>query len=175
MRERRMLRIHQHREKLQIVAERRTGREPTQPCRAPRKHELAIGQTDAGYRRLSESFDLTRFEDSLRHGASLEDIHPSSPQPRQRSSAFAQALFGLDALADLAEPRAMVLPRPTGRNHAARHGADRSLDPDSGIDVNDDGEDQHEREKGMRQSGESNHADGKKPREIHSPAHGTRY
>jgi hypothetical protein len=67
MRERCMLRVHQHREESQIIAERRTFRELTQPRRAPRKRELAIGQTDAGYRRFSEGFDLTGFEDSLRH------------------------------------------------------------------------------------------------------------
>src|SRR5258708_13939986 len=101
MRERSMLRVHQHREELQIIAERRARREFAQPYRAPRKHELAIGQTDAGYRRLRESFDLTGFEDSLRHGASLEDIPPSSPHARQPPSAFAHALLGLDALGDL--------------------------------------------------------------------------
>src|ERR1700737_2979396 len=90
MRERSVLRVHQRREELQIIAERRTCRELTQPHRAPRKYQLAIGQTNARDRRLSEGFDLTRFEDSLRHWASLEDIQLSSAQPQQRSSAFAQ-------------------------------------------------------------------------------------
>src|SRR6266404_6058597 len=71
MRERSVLRVHQRREELQIITERRTCRELTQPRRAPRKYRLAVGQTDAGYRRLREGFDLTRFEDSLRHWASL--------------------------------------------------------------------------------------------------------
>src|SRR5229473_4461971 len=108
-----MLRVHQHREELQIIAERRTYRELTQPRRAPRKCERAIGQTNARDRRLSEGFDLTGFEDSLRHWASLEDVQLSSPQPRQRSSAFARAraapgLLGVHALAGLAKPCAVV-------------------------------------------------------------------
>src|SRR5258706_13831298 len=166
MRERSVLRVHQRREEPQIIAERRTCRELTQPRRAPRKYRLAIGQTDAGYRRLREGFDLTRFEDSLCHWASLEDMPQSSPQPRQRSSAFAsaraaQGLLGVHPLADLAKPCAVVLPRPTGRNPAARHRANGTLDPDAGIDVNDDGADQDERQKGVQQSGGTNRTDGK--------------
>src|SRR5712664_1341950 len=66
----------------------------------------------------------------------------SEPRP----ALLRKALFGLDALADLAQPRAMMLPRPTGRHPAARHGANRSFDPDPGVNVHDDGEDQDERE-----------------------------
>src|SRR5229473_8363581 len=91
-----MLRVHQHREELQIIAERRTYRELTQPRRAPRKCERAIGQSNARDRRLSEGFDLTGFEDSLRHWASLGAcLSTSSPQPRQRSSAFGNPCAGL--------------------------------------------------------------------------------
>jgi hypothetical protein len=61
MRERRMLGVHQHSEELKIIAERRAYREPAQPCGAPREHELAVRQTDAGYRSLCEGFDLTGF------------------------------------------------------------------------------------------------------------------
>src|SRR5712672_1695324 len=89
--------------------------------------------------------------------------HPRR-NPEKGPALLRKALFGLDTLADLAEPGTMVLPRPPGRNHTARHGANRSLDPDAGIDVNDDGSNQDEPEKGVQQSGGANHADGKELR-----------
>src|SRR6202051_3395021 len=91
--------------------------------------------------------------------------------PGKGPALLRKALFGLDALAGLAEPRAMMLPGPTRRNPAARHRANRSFDPDPGVDVHDDGEDQDEREKGVQQIGDTNHSDGKEPREIDAPYH----
>ncbi|MNO98570.1 hypothetical protein D3C76_903180 [compost metagenome] len=38
----------------------------------------------------------------------------------------------------------MVLARPGAADPAMQHGADRALDPDTGVDVHDDAEDQHE-------------------------------
>ena len=68
IRQRGMLRIHEYREESQIIADRRIRSELTQPRRTPRKYEPAIRQANTGYRRLSEGFDLSGFEDSLRHG-----------------------------------------------------------------------------------------------------------
>src|ERR1700730_2035884 len=79
------------------------------------------------------------------------------------------ALLGVDALVDLAEPCPMVLPRPTRRHPAARHGSYRSFHPDAGIDVDDDRGDQDEREKSVQQSPGPDHTDGKERREQDPP------
>ena len=47
--------------------------------------------TGSGNRALGEGFDLSRFENALRHGGPLEEIELSSPQPGQRSSGFVVA------------------------------------------------------------------------------------
>ena len=57
-----MLRLDQHGEESQIIADRRVRRELTQPCCAVRKNRRAIGQADARYRRSGEGFDLTGLE-----------------------------------------------------------------------------------------------------------------
>ncbi len=62
-----LLGVGESRKKSQVIAERRARRQRSQPRGAPRKHELAIGQADAGYGALRQGFDLTRFEDALRH------------------------------------------------------------------------------------------------------------
>ena len=135
-----MLRVHQRGKKSQIVPQRCPGGELMQPLGAPRKQQRTIGQTDARYRRLSERFDLTGFEDTLCHSGILA-------ASRRPALMCADAYFCARLLVSSRKPGAMVLPRPAWRNPAAGHRANRSLDPDRGIDVNDDGADQHEREK----------------------------
>jgi len=66
-RERRMLRVHQHREELQIIAECRACREPAQPCGAPRKTRTRERVNGCAVSTLEPAFRSDRVLDSLRH------------------------------------------------------------------------------------------------------------
>ncbi len=129
MRKRGMLRIHERSEKMQEVAERRVDGELTQPGRAPRKNERAIGQTNAGYRPLSQGLDFTGFEDALCHGGpSLRMLnYPRRKHGKRPALLCAEAIKrtsipGLDALFArvLAQYRRYfcAIPLVTSRNHA---------------------------------------------------------
>ncbi|MNH13053.1 hypothetical protein D3C79_726130 [compost metagenome] len=52
-----------------------------------------------------------------------------------------------------------------------QHGADRALDPDAGVDVHDDAENQHERRQGVEQRGQANDLDAEQMAEVCAPDH----
>ncbi|MNE49897.1 hypothetical protein D3C80_1444470 [compost metagenome] len=52
-----------------------------------------------------------------------------------------------------------------------QHGADRALDPDAGVDVDDDAQHQHERRQRMQQGCQANRADAEVTAEIGAPDH----
>src|SRR3981081_3517158 len=72
-------------------------------------------------------------------------------------------------MSDLAEPGAVMLPRPARCHGAPEHGVQRALHPDRGVDVQQDRADQSERAHGVHQGGEANHADWEVDREIGAP------
>src|SRR5579871_2272766 len=84
---------------------------------------------------------------------------------------WATILFLRNALGDLAEPSTVVLPGPAGRYPTAGHRAYRSLDPEGGVDVDDDRANEHERTEGVQQRGEADQVDGKEYRKIAAPDH----
>ncbi|MNR42127.1 hypothetical protein D3C85_1606070 [compost metagenome] len=53
----------------------------------------------------------------------------------------------------------MVFAGPGLADPAVEHGADRALDPDAGVDMDDDAEDQHPGGEGMEQRGEADELD----------------
>ncbi|MNF94373.1 hypothetical protein D3C84_770830 [compost metagenome] len=51
------------------------------------------------------------------------------------------------------------------------HGADGAFDPDAGVDMDDDAEDQHQRGEGMQQGGEADQFDAEEVAEVLAPDH----
>src|SRR5471030_325362 len=75
---------------------------------------------------------------------------------------------------DFFEPAFVVFLRPAVGDRAAHHRAYRPLDPQAGVDVDDDGGDDQKRAEGVQQRGEADHVDREVEREIRAPDHDAR-
>src|SRR5690606_6027732 len=90
----------------------------------------------------------------------------ASATPRVALASLQWAQSVLLAVGDLTVPELVVLARPAVADLAGEHGAEGALDPDRGVDVDDDRHHQHEGGEGVRQRGQADGVDTEQVAEV---------